>query len=373
MPKRKNKLNRADRLRRDTAHIEPHKGLKIVEGSFLVIIINNDWQVQTQRRGNKALLARLPEYLEHARRVRIEMLCRDPGDRRAHEDTARKTELLTNIRDLLNESNDIDSVEVTFYMRREEDFNPYISQLQAVIPLYTLNFTEWTLHCDWRIGPKILKVKRYSELERKMTTHPWLHFKGERLLSIEIDHTKKYRLRKEIKYVDEREELQESFFNILPLWLSQAAEVLIKVTPLKRKYLLVRMLNDRKRLIDKMVLLINEYRNVRKVKVVFRVDERRSDYLNFAIRFLGLKPAWGLFVGLDKENPEEIPVGLLVERRFQYLRTQSNFGTSPGLNRLTDLCGEMIMSVIQELSPASANSLRACNRLLESIIDPPEL
>ncbi|KAF7955118.1 uncharacterized protein EAE97_000377 [Botrytis byssoidea] len=148
MRKRKNKLNQADRLRRVTAHIKPHKGLKIVDEFFLLITINNDWQVQTQRRSNKALLARLPEYLQHARRVRIEMLCRDPEDRRAHEDTVRKTELLTNIRNLLNEYADIDSVEVTFYMKREEDFDPCIPQLQAVILLYTLSFKEWTLYCD---------------------------------------------------------------------------------------------------------------------------------------------------------------------------------------------------------------------------------
>ncbi|TGO52634.1 hypothetical protein BOTNAR_0318g00150 [Botryotinia narcissicola] len=158
MPKRKNKLNQADRLRRVTAHIKPHKGLKIADEIFLLITINNDWKVQTQRRGNKALLARLPEYLQHARRVRIEMLYRDPGDRRAHEDTARKTELLANIRNLLIGSDDIYSVEVTFYMKREEDFDPYIPQLQAVIPLYTLSFKEWTLYCDWRMGAEIIKV-----------------------------------------------------------------------------------------------------------------------------------------------------------------------------------------------------------------------
>ncbi|TGO14849.1 hypothetical protein BTUL_0047g00110 [Botrytis tulipae] len=270
MPKRKNKLNQADRLRRDTAHIKPHKGLKIVDEFFLLITINNDWQVQTQRRGNKALLARLPEYLKHARRVRIEMLCRDPGDRRAHEDTARKTELLTNIRDLLNESDNIDSVEVTFYMKREEDFDPYIPQLQAVIPLYTLNFKEWTLHCDWRMGEKIIKVKRDSELERKITTHPWLNLRHGSLLVIKIDHTKKHRLRKEIKYADEREELHESFLKILPLFLSKAAGIRIEVTPLERQHLLVRMFQNRKMMIEKMFLLINGNRKVKKVKVVFR-------------------------------------------------------------------------------------------------------
>lgn len=250
--------------------------------------------------------------------------------------------------------------------------NTFLSP-RLFFPLYNLNFTEWTLHCQWRRGPNTIEVEHNSKLERKITTHPWLRFKDGRLLSIKIDHTKKCRLRKEIKYVDEREKLKESFFNILPLLLSQAAEIRIKVTPLKRKYLLARMLNDRKRLIDKMVLLINRYRNVKKVEVFFRADERRSDYLNLAIRFLGLKPAWGLFVGLDKENLEEITFGLLVERRIQDLREHSNFGTSPELNRLTDLCDEMIMAVIHELSPASANSLRACSRLIESIIDPPEL
>ncbi|TGO44360.1 hypothetical protein BCON_0536g00050 [Botryotinia convoluta] len=122
-----------------------------------------------------------------------------------------------------------------------------------------------------------------------------------------------------------------------------------------------------------MILLINRYRNVKRVEVVFLVDGRESDYLNFAICFLDLKPAWRLFVVLDKGNRREIPVGSLVERRIQELRKRFNSGTSPELDRLTNLCGEMIMAVIHELSPVSANSLRACNRLLESIIDPPEL
>ncbi|KAF7904425.1 hypothetical protein EAF00_001759 [Botryotinia globosa] len=315
MPKRKNKLNQADRLRRVTAHIKPHKGLKIVDEFFLLITINNDWQVQTQRRGNKALLARLPEYLQHARRVRIEMLCRDPGDRRAHEDTARKTELLTNIRNLLNESDDIDSVEITFYMKREEDFNPYISQLQAVIPLYTLSFKEWTLHCDWRIGAKIIKVERDSELEKKITTHPWLNLRHGSLLVIKIDHIKKHRLRKEIKYVDEREELHESFLKILPLFLSKAAGIRIEVTPLERKHLLVRMFQNRKMMIEKMVLLINESRKVKKVKIVFR--ERKPNFSRFASCFNDLKPAWGLFIVLDRENRRGISLPALVARRTQ--------------------------------------------------------
>lgn len=329
--------------------------------------------MQTQRRGNKSLLARLPEYLQHARRIRIEMLCRDPDDRQARDDTARKTELLINMKELLNKSNKIDRLVIIFHMKKEDRFDPYIPQLQAVVPLYNLNFTEWTLHCHWRRGPKIIEVKRDSELDRKITTHPWLLFKDGWFLSIKINHTKKYRLREEIKYVDEREGFQESFFNILPLFLSQAAEVRIEVTPLKREYLLARMFDERRRFLNKMILLIDRYRNVEEVKVVFQVDERRSDYLNFAILFLKLKPAWELFVGLDKQKLEEIPAGLLVERRIQYLRGHSNFGTSAGLNRLTDLSSEMIMAVIHELSPASANSLRACNRLLESIIDPPEL
>ncbi|TGO44365.1 hypothetical protein BCON_0536g00060 [Botryotinia convoluta] len=209
MPKRKNRLNRADRLRRDTAHIEPHKGLKIVEGSFLVINITNDWQEDPHRD-----------------------VMPDPGDRRAREDTIRKTELLTNIRDLLNKSNDTDRLVVIFHMKKEKKFGPYIPQLQAIISFYNLNFTKWTLHCHWRREPIIIEVERNSELEEKITTHPWLRFKYRRLLFINIDHTKKYRLRKQIKYVDEREELQESFFKILPLFLSQAAEVRIKVTPL---------------------------------------------------------------------------------------------------------------------------------------------
>ncbi|KAF7907376.1 uncharacterized protein EAF01_004963 [Botrytis porri] len=373
MPKRKNKLNRADRLRRDTAHIEPHKGLKIVEGSFLVITISNDWKVQNQRRGSNYLLARLPGYLKHTRRIRIEMLCRDPNDRRTREDATRKSKMLTSIRKLLNKSNKIDRLEVIFHMKKEDKFDPYIPQLQAVVPLYNLKFTEWTLHCHWKKGLKIIEVKRNSELERKITTHPWFRFEDGRLLSIKIDHTKKYRLRKEIKYVDEREKLQESFFNILPLFLSQADEIRIKVTPLKRKYLLVRMLNDRKMMIDKMILLINRYRNVKTVEVIFRVDERESDYLDFAISFLNLKPAWELFVDLDEGEEEEITMGSLVARRILQLRTRSSSGTSLGVDRLTNLCGDMIMAVMRQLSPTSASSLRACNRLLESIIDPPRL
>ncbi|KAF7927536.1 uncharacterized protein EAE98_005918 [Botrytis deweyae] len=317
MPKRKNKLNRTDRLRRDTAHIEPHKGLEIVEGSFQVITINKDWQVHTQRRGNKAFLARLPEYLQYTRRIRIEILCRDPGDRRAHEDTARKTELLTNIRDLLNKSNDIDSVEVIFYIKREENSDPYIPQLQAVIPPHTPNFTEWTLQCHWRRGPKIIKVKRDSELERKITTHPWLNLRHGSLLIIKIDHTKKHRLRKNIKYVDEREELQESFFKILPLFLNQAAEIRIEVTPLKPQYLLVRMFQNDKKMIERMVLLVNEYWKVERIKVVFRVDERKTNYSNFASCFADLKPAWKLLVVIDKENRRGIPLGSLVSRRIR--------------------------------------------------------
>ncbi|KAF7957790.1 hypothetical protein EAE96_003360 [Botrytis aclada] len=172
MPKRKNKLNRADRLRRDTAHIKPHKGLKIVEGFFLVITISNDWELQTQHGGNNILLARLPEYLQHARKIRIEMLCRNPGDGRAREDTTRKTKLLTDIRELLNKSNKIDRLQVVFHMKKEEKFDRYIPQLRAVIPLYCLNFTGWTLHCHWRGGQKIIEVKHDSELERKIITQP---------------------------------------------------------------------------------------------------------------------------------------------------------------------------------------------------------
>ncbi|TGO20980.1 hypothetical protein BPAE_0251g00130 [Botrytis paeoniae] len=333
MPKRKNKLNRADRLRRDTAHIEPHKGLKIVGGSFLVIAINNYWQ-------------------EDPHRDVMPGSGRQTSPRRYHS----KTELLV----------------VIFHMKKENKFDPYIPQLQAVVPLYNLDFTKLTLHCYWRRGPNIIEVKRNSELERKITTHPWLKFRRRRLF-IKINHTKKYKLRKEIKHVDEREELKEPFFKILPLCLSKAVNIRIEVTPLKRKYLLVHMFNERKRLINKMVLLINGCRNVKKVRVVFRVDERKSDYLNFADCFLGLKPALTLFVVLDGGNGKEIPVGSLVERRIKELRKRSNSGTSPKFNRFTNLCGEMIMAVIHELFPASANSLRACNRSLESIIDPPRL
>ncbi|TEY48063.1 hypothetical protein BOTCAL_0298g00040 [Botryotinia calthae] len=372
MPKSKDKPSRADRLRRDTAHVESHTGLKIVKGSLLVITINNDWQLQAQNRGDNSLLSRLPAYLQDARRIRIEMFCRYPRIRQAREDTIQKIELLTRMRELLNKSKIIDRLEVFFHTGQEK-LDRYIPQLRAVIPLYNLNFRNWMLHCYWGRGLNTIEVKRDSELERKIISHPWLEFLHRRLLIIKLDHTKKCKLRKGIKYEDECEELKESFFIILPLFLSQAMDIHIEVRPLKRKYLLVRMFDDRKMMIDKMVLLINGYRNVRKVKVAFPVDGYTSDYSNFASCFLGLRPTWRSFAVLDEENRREIPVGSLAKRRIEELRKSNNSGTSSAGNRLTNLPGEIFNIIIAHLPPISANSLRACNKLLESLIDPPRL
>lgn len=372
MLKRKNNPSRADCLRRDTAHVESHVGLKIVEGSFLVITIKNDWLLQAHNTGDNSLLERLPAYLQDARRIRIEMFCRYPRIRQAREDTIRKIELLTRMRELLNKSKIINRLEVFFHTGQEK-LDSYIPQLRAVIPLYSLNFRKWTLHYHWSRGPNAIEVKRDSELERKIISHPWLKFLHRRLLIIKLDHTKKCKLRKGIKYEDECEELKESFFIILPLFLSQAMDVHIEVTPLKRKYLLVRMFDDRKMMIDKMVLLINGYRNVKKVKVVFLVDGYKADYSNFASCFLRLRLNWRPFAVLYEENRREIPVGSLAMHRIEELRKSNKSGTSSAGNRLTNLPGEIFNIIIAQLPPISANSLRACNKLLESLINPPIL
>ncbi|KAM0144689.1 hypothetical protein ACHAP3_000721 [Botrytis cinerea] len=372
MPKRKNKPSRADCLRRDTAHVESHTGLKIVEGSFLVITINNDCLLQAHSTGDNSLLARLPAYLQDARRIRIEMFCRYPRIRQVREDTIRKIELLTRMRELLNKSKIIDRLEVVFHTGQEK-LDPYIPQLRAVIPLYNLNFRKWTLHCHWSRGLKTIEVKRDSELERKITSHPWLKFLHRRHLIIKIDHTKKCKVRKGIKYEDECEELKESFFIILPLFLSQAMDIHIEVTPLKRKYLLVRMFDNRKMMIDKMVRLINRYRNVNKVKVVFLADEYKADYPNFASCFLGLRPNWRPFDVLDEGNGRETPVSSLAKHRTSELRKSNNYGASSAGNRLTNLPGEIFNIIIAQLPPISANSLRACNKLLENLINPQRL
>ncbi|KAG4034242.1 hypothetical protein MFRU_003g02150 [Monilinia fructicola] len=63
MTKRKNKHNGTDCRRTETAQIETHKGLNIVEGTFLVININKNQQSskQTAKIGDKYLLERIPE------------------------------------------------------------------------------------------------------------------------------------------------------------------------------------------------------------------------------------------------------------------------------------------------------------------------
>ncbi|KAJ8064786.1 hypothetical protein OCU04_007096 [Sclerotinia nivalis] len=216
------------------------------------------------------------------RRIRIEVICHSADHKRAREDTARTTKLLTNLKNILNRFKDVDILEVTFHMQQHNLDQPNLPQLQAVLPLYGLTFEKWMLHCNlgWSGSgrPIITEVKENSKINRQIREHPWLRFKNKRL-KVTLNHDK--------TYDDENEEVQKSFFKVLPLYLEKTKHLLIEVTPLGREYLLVDMFQKRKRIIDKLVKLINRCYNIKFVKVAFRVHRCELKYLAFASCFHG--------------------------------------------------------------------------------------
>lgn len=211
----------------------------------------------------------------------------------APEDTIRTTELLINVRDILNKFRDVDRLEVEFHMRQQN-----ISQLQAVVPLYGLKFQDWTLHCHSGWRPWTTEVKRDSLLDIEISTHPWLHFGKYGRLTVKLDHT---------RYDDECKGVIESFFRVLPLYLGHAKDICIKVTPLRREYLLVGMFENRKTIIDKVVKLVNRYWHIDMVDVVFSINRCELDYLKLASCFHGFDfGTWKLFTVLNQGKRREI-------------------------------------------------------------------
>lgn len=315
------------------------------------------------------------------RRIRIEIICQRAGSKKAREDTTKTTNLLTSLRDILNEfdnDNRLDRLEVEFHMRQQRTHQPNISQLQAVIPLYYLKFKTWTLHCHLGQNPTIVEVTSDSLLARKILVHPGLRFGNNDLLFITLNHTK---LNNAKTYEDEGNDLQESFFRVLPHHLSRTKNIRIEVTPLRREYLLIRMFESRKKTIDNVVELINTYQHIKKVNVVFLVDSHRFDYLRFASCFHGFSSKWTLVVvlneGRGKGRGREVPVDPPTQRKLKdlynrgieaidiipHLSKDSDSSTLPGRDYLTgsQLPIELILLIISFVPSSSTASLRSCN------------
>ncbi|KAF7874843.1 hypothetical protein EAF04_002017 [Stromatinia cepivora] len=388
MTKRKNKLNRANRRRRDTSHIQRHDDLRIVEGAFLVITINNNRQKQTESTGDKSLLAQLPEYLERMRRIRIEVICHSADHKRAREDTARTTKLLTNLKNILNRFQDVDILEVAFHMQQHNLDQPNLPQLQAALPLYGLKFEKWTLHLGWSGSgrPIITEVKENSKIDRQIREHPWLRFKNERL-KVTLNHTE---LNHDKTYDDENEEVQESFFKVLPFYLKKTKHLLVEVTPLRREYLLVDMFQKRKKIIDKLVKLINRCCDIEFVKVVFRIHRCELKYLAFASCFHGFNfHEWEFVFHLIEggnrktivDRSMELEIEKLHERGlsaddviehfycfFHCIDQNTPSSTSSDSKTLSGLPVEVILGIVENLSPNSAACLSTCNQGWRNLI-----
>ncbi|KAF7927534.1 uncharacterized protein EAE98_005916 [Botrytis deweyae] len=214
--------------RRGIAQIPEHENLAISGGDTLVITIDYEERAreQTEGTGFTSLLEHRPGFLGCVRKIQIKINCRlayYPGLRgrtnRSNEidygeDTEHATQLLTKMRGIFDGLN-IEELDVEFHL-------PWYNhrQLHAVIPLFDLKFTEWTLHYISGVNTngQSIEVKQKGN---NVFEHDWLYLDEDNTLTIILSsHPSPGAIERERRFI-----------RLPPLYVRYAEHIVIHILP----------------------------------------------------------------------------------------------------------------------------------------------
>ncbi|KAF7907374.1 uncharacterized protein EAF01_004961 [Botrytis porri] len=302
--------------RKDNAHISEHENLSISGGDTLVVTIDykRPAREQSERTGFKSLLEHLPGFSGCMKKIQIKIVCRlayypgvyghtnRPNAIDYGEDTDHATQLFTEMRGILNGFK-IEELDVEFYL-------PWYNhrQLHAVIPLFSLKFTEWTLHYISGVSTngQSIDVKQNGN---GIFEHACLPFDYEtNTLTIKLNsHPSPGAIERERRFI-----------TLLPLFVGYAKHIVIHILPRSGE----RTLRDSeyptfKRLARDVVRIIDEFYGVGSVIIYVKNLQSTYRYFSRAACFHDFKSTEWKFTGIS--IPLERQIKYLYDRGFCHM------------------------------------------------------
>ncbi|TGO37724.1 hypothetical protein BHYA_0090g00140 [Botrytis hyacinthi] len=293
--------------RRGIAQTPEHEDLSISGGDTLIITIDykRPTREQTGKTGFKSLLEHLPGFLGCMRKIQIKIVCRvayypgvhgrtnSPNEIDYGKDTDHATQLLTKMRGVFDGFN-IEELDVEFHL-------PWYNhrQLHAVIPLFGLKFSEWTLHYISGVSTngQPIEVKQNGN---NIFQHDWLYFDESNTLTITLNsHPSPGAIERERRFI-----------RLLPLYVEYAKHIVIHILPKSgERALRDSGYTDFKRLARNVIEIIDGFHGIDSVKIYVKNLQSTYRYFSRAACFYNFKYTEWKFSGISKS----------LERQIKYL------------------------------------------------------